>query len=201
MYYCIACSGTTSTLSKVITLAQPCHDGVIIISHDVMITRYKKEVRMVFTFLPSPPAPSLKDSIHLLLCRGADPNVSPTPMPPLLYSIKAGDVAAVQKLVERGANTRQSLPTEVGKIIALMNFSLLSRGLELKHLPAQLFMHEHLLCTVRLHTCVKQGSTIDSVHLSISQSVSCQSVHPNITSSRSAKAFRPVTSHGCPFCC
>lgn len=70
----------------------------------------------VFTFLSSPPAPSLKDSIHLLLCRGADPNISPTPLPPLLYSIKAGDVGAVQRLVERGANITSRLPQEVGVV-------------------------------------------------------------------------------------
>lgn len=54
-----------------------------------------------------------RDSINVLLQRGADPNLSPIPLPPLFYAIRAGDVEAVEILLKGGANTEICLPLEV----------------------------------------------------------------------------------------
>ena len=71
---------------------------------------------------PSTPSPSgrelaplctARDSINVLLQRGADPNLSAVPLPPLFYAIRAGDVEAVEKLLKGGANTETCLPLEV----------------------------------------------------------------------------------------
>ena len=71
---------------------------------------------------PSTPSPSRRelaplctprDSISVLLQRGADPNLSAVPLPPLYYAIRAGDVEAVEKLLKGGANTEICLPLEV----------------------------------------------------------------------------------------
>lgn len=54
-----------------------------------------------------------RDSINLLLQRGADPNLCSVPLPPLFYTIRAGDLEAVQVLLKGGANTEHCLPLEV----------------------------------------------------------------------------------------
>ncbi len=54
-----------------------------------------------------------RDSISVLLQRGADPNLSSVPLPPLFYTIRAGDVEAVETLLQGGANTEICLPLEV----------------------------------------------------------------------------------------
>ena len=54
-----------------------------------------------------------RDSINLLLQRGADPNLCSIPLPPLFYTIRAGDPQAVERLLNSGANTEQCLPIEV----------------------------------------------------------------------------------------
>ena len=54
-----------------------------------------------------------RDSISVLLRRGADPNLSSVPLPPLFYVIRAGDVEAVKILLQGGANTEICLPLEV----------------------------------------------------------------------------------------
>ena len=59
------------------------------------------------------PLSTLTDSINVLLQRGADPNCCLFPMPPLFYAIRAGDVKAVQRLLNSGASTEQCLPLEV----------------------------------------------------------------------------------------
>lgn len=60
------------------------------------------------------PLYTLRDSINVLLQRGADPNLSSVPLPPLFYAIRAGDVEAVEILLQGGANTEICLPLEVG---------------------------------------------------------------------------------------
>ena len=54
-----------------------------------------------------------RDSLSVLLQRGADPNLSAVPLPPLYYAIRAGDVEAVENLLKGGANTEICLPLEV----------------------------------------------------------------------------------------
>ena len=54
-----------------------------------------------------------RDSISVLLWRGADPNLCPVPLPPLFYAIRAGDLEAVEMLLKGGANTEICLPLEV----------------------------------------------------------------------------------------
>ena len=58
-------------------------------------------------------------AISLLLRRGADPNSSPLPLPPLVYAIRSGDVLAVEQLLERGADVNQYLPPEVKSVHSL----------------------------------------------------------------------------------
>ena len=68
---------------------------------------------------PSPPGRELvplytqRDSVSVLLQRGADPNLSSVPLPPLFYAIRAGDIEAVEMLLKGGANTEICLPLEV----------------------------------------------------------------------------------------
>lgn len=51
--------------------------------------------------------------IRLLLCRGADPNVSTFPMHPLFYTLLAGDAEITKKLLDCGAKVDQCLPKKV----------------------------------------------------------------------------------------
>ena len=59
------------------------------------------------------PEKGIGELIKLLLSRGANPNISSMPMPPLLYAILVGDLELIENLLTRGANTDYCLPDEV----------------------------------------------------------------------------------------
>ena len=59
------------------------------------------------------PVHTPRDSISVLLMRGADPNICTVPLPPLCYAILAGDLDAVQLLLRSGAGTEQWIQLEV----------------------------------------------------------------------------------------
>ena len=60
--------------------------------------------------------PHLEATVRLLLKRGADPNASSLPMPVLFFAVKAADSAAVEILLQKGADTSAKLSTEVKNI-------------------------------------------------------------------------------------
>lgn len=51
--------------------------------------------------------------IELLLQRGANPNRSSFPMPPLFFAVKAGDTEAIRLLLLKGASTETRISTRV----------------------------------------------------------------------------------------
>ena len=55
----------------------------------------------------------MEATVRLLLKRGADPNASSLPMPVLFFAVKAADIAAVEILLQKGANTSAKLSNEV----------------------------------------------------------------------------------------
>ena len=55
----------------------------------------------------------MKQTLDLLLRRGADPNASGVPMPVLFFAIKAADTEMVRTLLSKGASTSFTLPKEV----------------------------------------------------------------------------------------
>ena len=55
----------------------------------------------------------MKQTLDLLLRRGANPNASGVPMPVLFFAIKAADTGMVQALLSKGASTSITLPKEV----------------------------------------------------------------------------------------
>ncbi|XP_052215690.1 ankyrin repeat and MYND domain-containing protein 1-like isoform X2 [Dreissena polymorpha] len=61
----------------------------------------------------------MKDTLELLLKRGADPNASGVPMPVLFFAIKAADVEMVQALLAKNAATGIRLPREKGGLAPL----------------------------------------------------------------------------------
>ncbi|KAM4771164.1 ankyrin repeat and MYND domain-containing protein 1 [Rhinophrynus dorsalis] len=63
--------------------------------------------------------PLRRETMNLLLLRGADPNMSSIPMHALFFAIKAADVDGVQFLLERGAGTDIRLTTKHGTITPL----------------------------------------------------------------------------------
>jgi ankyrin repeat protein len=56
----------------------------------------------------------IRSTIHLLLSRGANPNSSRHPLPPLFYTIKYKDIPASRLLLKKGASPTMPLSTDVG---------------------------------------------------------------------------------------
>lgn len=63
--------------------------------------------------------PHLEATVRLLLKRGADPNASSLPMPVLFFAVKAADTAAVEILLQKGADTSAKLSEEQSGIAPL----------------------------------------------------------------------------------
>ncbi|XP_069103770.1 ankyrin repeat and MYND domain-containing protein 1-like [Argopecten irradians] len=59
----------------------------------------------------------MKNTMDLLLKRGADPNASSVPMPVLFFAIKSADVEVVKTLLMKGASTAITLPKELKILI------------------------------------------------------------------------------------
>ena len=71
----------------------------------------------IMIFISSPQSLSVEGSIEVLLQRGADPNVSGCPLPPIVYAICAGDVKGVIRLLTKGARVHSTLPLEVSLFV------------------------------------------------------------------------------------
>lgn len=62
----------------------------------------------------------MKETLELLLRRGANPNTSDVPMPVLFLAIKAADVDMVRTLLLHGASTQISLPEDVSCLLIVL---------------------------------------------------------------------------------
>ncbi len=77
---------------------------------------YKVNFRNFFLY-SSKKQSTFVDTISVLLRRGADPNASSLPLPPLVYAVRSGDVTAVKCLAEKGADINFPLPIEVSTVL------------------------------------------------------------------------------------
>ena len=95
----IQCDDQKATKLDMYTNIFYCHlyKGFVINSHAIISCR----------------RPHLEATVRLLLWRGANPNASSLPMPVLFFAVKAADTAAVEILLQKGADTSAKLSKEV----------------------------------------------------------------------------------------
>ncbi|XP_021351487.1 ankyrin repeat and MYND domain-containing protein 1-like isoform X4 [Mizuhopecten yessoensis] len=87
----------------------------------------------------------MKNTMDLLLKRGADPNASSVPMPVLFFAIKSADVEVVKTLLMKGASTAITLPKELK--ILVNGHDTTKGGLAPLHIAAGIPGEEGVLIT------------------------------------------------------